>query len=463
MISTGDVIVVAFSGGPDSMCVLDILDQVKTKYAIRLCLAHLNHGIRGEAAEQDVRFAEEVAARRNLMFLSSRADVPAYAKENRLSVEAAGRKLRYEFLLRTCLMVGAAKVALGHTADDQAETILMRLLRGAGPGGLAGIPPTRLLNEQNDAQIIRPLINIWRSEIVEYLRSRNLAYRSDATNETPEYFRNKVRLELIPRLEKEYNPQIKQRLAVSASALAVENDFLSEEASLLAEEVLLERKPGWVLFDARMLSTLHPALRMRILARLMKCADVKSPMLEALHLAGMDATLDAGGKLDLPGGFRLEVSEALGLISDLRLRPVSQKKAFSIPLPGTHAIPAFNLLVRTTVLEKISSPTRLVRLCTPARQYFDLKKVRGLLEIRTRRPGDSFRPLGSRGRKKLKDFFIDRKIPRFLRQHVPLLVSSGRIMWVMGYAIDQYFMLTPDSVSAIRVDYEKSAPGAIPR
>ncbi len=459
MVSGGEAVLVGFSGGPDSVCLLDVLDQLKAKYRFRLYVAHFNHKLRGKSSEEDAQFAEEAVRRRKLIFISSSADVAAYADENKLSLEAAGRRLRYEFFRRSSFSVGATRVALGHTADDQAETMLMRLIRGAGPEGLAGIPPIRPLDKNSNLLIIRPLIGTWRSEIMEYVEEKKLEVRIDKSNQSLEFFRNRVRLELIPHIEREFNPLIKQRLVSAAAALSTDNDFLATESDLLAQETLLERHKGWILFDARMLAQLHPALRKRIISRLVSLAHPEPPMLEAPHFAAAEKALAAGGgRLDLPGRLILEVSEGAGLISLPPARKAPPKKAFAIDHSGTHAIPELGLLVKTTI-QKTSSPSRLIRQCTPTRQYFDLKKVKGPLEVRVRRPGDAFQPLGTLGRKKLKDFFIDKKVPRFLRQRVPLLVSDSRIMWVMGYAIDEHFMLKPTSTSALRVDYEKASPG----
>jgi tRNA(Ile)-lysidine synthase len=184
-------------------------------------------------------------------------------------------------------------------------------------------------------------------------------------------------------------------------------------------------------------------------------------MLEGSHYADADALLcAAAGKLELPGRLRLEISGGTGLISDNAGRPRIPKDAFSVSVGGTTRIPALNIVVRTKPMPAVSSPSRLVRLCTPNRQYFDADAVRFPLEIRVRRPGDSFAPLGIRGSKKLKDFFIDRKVPRFLRNQVPLLVSGGKIMWVMGYGIDRRFSLASGSTAALRVDYERTTAGS---
>jgi tRNA(Ile)-lysidine synthase len=454
MLDKGDRVLVALSGGPDSVCLLQVLEELRPKFGLDLCVAHFNHKLRPEAGE-DVKFAEKAAARKGLVFVSSSADVRAFAEEETLSIEDAARRLRYEFLLRSAKTMGANKVAVGHNADDQAETILMRLIRGSGPHGLAGIPPVRRLGDATGPQIIRPLLDVWRSDIMCYVRAHKLRYREDETNKSPEYLRNRIRLQLLPRLEKEYNPQIKQRLAGAASALAIENDFMESEARLLAAEIVIEKNPGRVVFDAALLDDLHSALRRRVFLALVQLARPDAPMLEALHYENADACVQADrGRLDLPGGLRLDVSEGAGLIFDTSRRHAIPRRAFDVSIVGATVIHDLGLTIRTKVMGKIKSPARLIRMCTPNRQYFDLDTVRPPIEVRLRRPGDSLRPLGSGGNKKLKDFFIDKKIPRFLRDRIPLLISNGRIMWVMGHAIDHRYRLKPGSTAALRVDYE---------
>ncbi len=457
MLAAGDKVLVGVSGGPDSICLLNVLEDLRSQYSLTIFVAHFNHKLRGAASERDAQFVEQVALGKGLAFVSGSGDVGAYAKAAGLSIEAAGRTLRYDFFVRSSISAGADKVAVGHSADDQAETILMRLMRGAGPEGLAGIPPVRLLGKSTGRPtLIRPLLNEWRSDIMCYVRTRKLKYRKDVSNESLEYLRNKIRLELIPHLKKEYNPKIKQRLANAASALAIENDFMETESGLLASEMIIERKPGWLVFDVRLLATLHPSLRKRIVSALVSLADARASMLETVHFDEADALLRSdSGMLDLPGGLRLEISEGMGLISGNMQQPQSSTKTFNVSIDGTTSIPELDIVVKTKVMESISSSRRLVRLCNPNRQYFNLDEVRPPVEIRLRRPGDSFSLLGSSGSKKLKDFFIDKKVPRFFRDRVPLLVSNGKIMWVMGYAIDRKFRLKPDTGSAFRVDYER--------
>jgi tRNA(Ile)-lysidine synthase len=475
MLGRGDSVLVALSGGPDSVCLLDVLEHLRPKYSLTISVAHFNHRLRGEASNQDAAFAREVAARKGLVFISSSADVRAAAEQEKLSIEAAGRKLRYAFLLRSSQALGAIKIAVGHTADDQAETVLMRLLRGSGPEGFAGIPPvrflTRPLGEPSDKpsgasstpKIIRPLINVWRSEIMAHVREHKLRYCEDETNLSPEYLRNRVRHDLIPELEAHYNPQIKRRLVNAAASLALESDFMEAEASLLSSEILLESNCGWVVFDAGTLAELHPALRKRIISNLVRLARADSPMLESSHYQDADALLCAGaGKLDLPGKLRLEISERTGLISET-LRPRANfPPTLNIALGGSTMIPHFDIVVKTKLMTNVSAPQRLVKLCNANRQYFDMDLVKVPLEIRARRAGDSFSPLGANGSKKLKDYFIDKKVPRFLRDHVPLLFSNGKIMWVMGHAMDREFRLKPNSKAALRVDYEKRTTGNTP-
>ena len=456
MLEEGDTVLVALSGGPDSVCMLHILNELRSEFSLGLCVAHFNHKLRPEAALEDAEFARETAKKLGLAYVTSSADVRGFAEEQKLSIEDAARRMRYDFLCRSALSLGANKVAVGHNADDQAETVLMRLIRGSGPQGLAGIPPTRRLGAGDGLLIIRPLINVWRLDIMRYLSKNRLKFRTDETNESPEYLRNRIRLDLIPKLENEYNPQIKRRLASAASTLAAENDFMEAEAKLLAGEVAVEIKPHQIVFDTTLLGTLHSALRNRVFSMLVIMAKPDAPMLEALHYAGADTLICAGrGKLDLPGGLRLETSEGFGLISDVAHKPARSGKAFEIPIGATADVRELSISITTKVLEAIKSPDRLVRMCKPNRQYFDLEAVRMPLEVRFRRPGDSFRPLGARGSKKLKDYFIDKKIPRFLRDRVPILVSNGKIMWVMGHEIDERYRLKPKSGAALRVDYER--------
>jgi tRNA(Ile)-lysidine synthase len=455
MLGAGDVVLVALSGGPDSVCLLSALEELRSRLSLTICAAHFNHRLRGEDFERDARFARRLSEQKGCAFVSGAGDVGAFAKEQGLSLEDAGRKLRYEFLLRSARSLGANRVAVGHNADDQAETVLMRLMRGAGPHGLAGIPPVRRLGGPRGPEIIRPLINAWRADIMRYLRARKLKYRKDATNESPEYLRNKIRLELLPELEKQYNPRIKERLAYAASSLAAENDFIETQAQLLASEIVVEKRPSWVVFDAVVLGAMHPAIRKRIFRALVSLAKTDAPMLEALHYEEADALICKGaGRLDLPGALRLEISEGAGLVSGIPTRGARPGGVFDVSLQGKTSIPELNLSVEIKILSAVKSPLRLARMCSQNRQYFDLDAVRPPLEIRLRRPGDSFRPLGARGGKKLKDFFIDNKTPRFLRDRVPLLLSDGRIMWVMGHAIDDKYRLKPGSSAALRVDYD---------
>jgi len=256
MLLSGDTVLVALSGGPDSVCLLDVLEELGEKYSLTICIAHFNHNLRGEASDEDAEFAEKIARQKGLAFITSSADVRGFAEQQKLSIEEAARTLRYEFLLSSSLSLGANKVAVGHTADDQAETILMRLIRGSGPHGLEGMPPARPLGNSDQPMLIRPLIDIWRRDILPHLKTRRLRYRIDASNESTEYLRNRIRLDLLPYLEEKYNPQIRQRLASAASALAIENDFIETEARLLAGEITSERKPGWIVFDAALFAYL---------------------------------------------------------------------------------------------------------------------------------------------------------------------------------------------------------------
>ncbi|OGW14579.1 MAG: tRNA lysidine(34) synthetase TilS, partial [Nitrospirae bacterium GWA2_42_11] len=205
MLRYGDSVVVGVSGGPDSVCLLYILNELKEDYNLSLHIAHLHHGFRGSEADEDVRFVQSLSKSLGVPAHIDHIDVPSYIKKTKLSKQAGAREVRYRFFNRLADDIGADKIALGHTADDQAETFLMRLLKGSGLHGLTGISPVR-------DRIIRPLIDISSDEIKGYLSERDIRYRIDSSNLSPVYLRNKIRLELIPYLAKEYNPNIMDTL-----------------------------------------------------------------------------------------------------------------------------------------------------------------------------------------------------------------------------------------------------------
>jgi len=247
MLRKGDGVVVGVSGGPDSITLLHVLNSMKKEYALNILIAHLDHKFRGEESEADRRFCEGLAKKYNLEITWEEIDVPKIAKEKGISPEEAARFERYDFFKRMAKEKGINKIAVGHTRDDQAETVLMRIIRGAGMKGLGGISPVK---EMQGFKIIRPLIEVSRKDLEGFISESGLKFRKDSSNEKTIFTRNKIRLELIPLLEKDFNPNIKEVLANMAENLQIENDFLSRYARrkfkstsrIKREEILIDIK-----------------------------------------------------------------------------------------------------------------------------------------------------------------------------------------------------------------------------
>ncbi len=302
MLETGDSVLAAVSGGPDSMALVLTLISLKQQYDLTIGIAHLNHLLRGEDSLKDERFVREFAEKAGLPFFCEQQDVNAYAGRQRLSVEEAGRQVRYDFFSRVSGRHGYKKIATGHTKNDNAELVLMNLLRGAGPKGLSGIPPVR------DKIFIRPLIRATKPEILGFLKAEHQPFRVDATNTDTAYVRNAIRHRLIPVLESDYNPEIIDALDRLSHILRQEESYLDAEAGKCFKDCLIEEAEDRVLFSKKKLSDLHPAIVNRVIRK--GIGKIKKD-LRRISLSHMGDILDfcfnrtSGFSLDLPGQIRI--------------------------------------------------------------------------------------------------------------------------------------------------------------
>ncbi|MBI3076762.1 MAG: tRNA lysidine(34) synthetase TilS [Deltaproteobacteria bacterium] len=438
LVTPGDRILVAVSGGVDSVVLLDVLQALAPRWGLSLYVGHVNHGLRPEA-EAEARWVAELARSRGVPCAVRRLDGRREGPKGQ-SPQARYRLLRYQALEAMADEVGASRLATGHHADDQAETILLRLLRGAGLRGLAGIPMVR------EGRIIRPLLEVWRAEIEAHARARGLASLTDPTNARPLYLRNRIRHELLPLLEKGYNPRLRAHLRALARQAGEDEAFLTEQALQALVSVIRTREPGTVTLDCAALLRLHPALRPRVLRLALEEMGARS--WGRAHLTALQE-LAAGrgaGRLVLPGG--LAVVRDAGALR-LSTGPVSVAAPFAVVLqvPGTTPIPEAGVALRCTLVP--ASEVRGVK--EEGALYRDQGVLPGPLLARSVRPGDRFRPLGLGGSKKLQDFLVDRKVPRAMRARVPLLVSAGRVVGVAGLAVDEGFKVTETTAIALRV------------
>ncbi|MEW5761858.1 MAG: tRNA lysidine(34) synthetase TilS [Bacillota bacterium] len=426
MVAPGDGVVAGVSGGPDSVALLDLLFRLREEFNLRLTVAHLNHMLRGREAEEDAAFVAGLAARYGLPFTGERVDVRAYRAVHGGSLEEAAREVRYAFFARVAGETGAARVALGHNADDQAGTVLFHFLRGTGPAGLKGIPPVRGL-------FIRPLLTVRRAAIEAYLAERGLTARLDRSNLAPFYTRNRIRLFLLPLLEREYNPRLVEALARLAEVCREEDAYLDDLAAAALEGARLEGGEGEVRLAADRVAGLPPALRRRVvrLAWREVAADEHPPDYPAVARVLDLLERPAGGRrVPLPRRVWAEKAHGALVFTAHREAPAP---AFARPLevPGATPIPETGMIVESR-LEPWDGQLDL-RALPPTEAVLDADRLAFPLTLRSRRRGDRFHPLGAPGKTRLKKFLIAAGIPRERRDRLPLVVDAdGEIVWVAG-------------------------------
>jgi len=437
-------VLVACSGGPDSVALLHLLWTRREDLGLRLGVAHLNHGLRGEAAEADAAYVSDLAQRLDLPFFVEKADVAALAGQGGRSVEVAAREARYEFLTRVAQAGGWERVALGHTASDRVETVLLNLLRGTGLHGLRGIPPRQGL-------FIRPLILATRAETAAYCARCGLEPRLDGTNLDPgQARRNRVRLELLPLL-KTYNPALEEALLRVAEAAEAELEWTEPLVQAAAARAIREG-PQRVSLDLAALEEAAPGLRYRLLREAWVRLTGDPFDLSAADYAALQRLLlesQTGRRLCLPRDIQAQKG-----YNELSLSRVGADErcawpARELPTEGTLALPEIG---KTVVVERLPDrPAKLGDAC--GRQIVvDAAALRLPLQVRPWRQGDRLVPLGMSGHKKVQDLFCDRKVPAEQRRLVPIITDGdGEIIWVVGCAMSERARLTERTREFLRI------------
>lgn len=421
LFSTGDTVIVALSGGSDSCALLDILAGMSS-LSPRLVVAHLNHCLRGKDSDSDEVFARSLAEQYALPFESRRLDVREMARQQGLNLEDAGREARIAFLDDVRTRRNARAVALAHHADDQAETVLMRFLRGSGMTGLCG------MSFRNGRGFIRPLLGITRQEIDAYLSARGLAHREDASNQDTTFLRNRIRQELLPYLA-QYNPAIGRGLTETAALLADENDLLDQLTSDLSTRACTF-EDGTAVCNLSELENQPPALIRRLFRQMLIYLAGSAAGFSRRHVAALELLAGSprpNASLDLPRGINARREYGRMLLQLKRAAPFPDILDLHISGPGRYALPDGGCLSVSP-----GEDTAGAGESPPAIARFDLDKAPFPWHVRFFRAGDRIATSGMAGTKKVKDLFIDEKVPFTIRHRTPLVFSGSTLLWVCG-------------------------------
>ena len=474
LLAPGDGVVVGVSGGPDSLCLLHVLLRLGEELRLQLHVAHLNHGARGPDADADAEFVASLATEWGLPATVDKQDVPALARARQMAFEETARRVRYAFLARVAQEVGARRIAVGHNADDQAETVLMHFLRGAGPAGLRGMLPLTPVTDyrliglpsgQPAPDIIRPLLEIPRSEIERYCAEHGLKPRFDRSNLDTTYFRNRLRHELLPLLET-YNPNVRARLCHTAAVIADDYAVLTTVREQAWDTVVREQRETAIVFDRAGWQALPVALQRATLRqaayRLRRTLrDVDFVHVENARQVGLKA--ETGAQATLPMGLVLAVGYdtlTVGDAGDAGPPPDEPllwgTEPLPVQVPGTTPLPDSEWALQADVLDEWDV-RQIAANPDPWTAHFDSDRLSGPLVLRSRRQGDRFRPQGMGGhRVKISAFMTNLKIPYAWRPQVPLLAAGDEIVWVCGRRIGEGVAVGPATRRVVRLQFART-------
>lgn len=444
LIRATDSVLLAVSGGVDSMVLLHLFTQIKKTLDLKLSVAHINHGIRGKEAEEDAQLVREVAEYHNLPFYITQVDTNTFASSQGYSRQEAGRILRYQFLEKIAEEVKTNRIATGHHADDNAETVLFHILRGTGLRGLGGIPVTR-----NDGKIIRPLLFARRSEIETYATTAGIEFHNDSSNASEYYTRNLLRNKIIPYLKQETRFDIVTSLNNISSIVSDVRTALSHNIKDGFDRSVRISSENECTINIPNFASLHSYVQEEILLQLLDKLQLE-PSRDRIESLLQLRSKQTGKQLTLS---RLII--AYRDRDEIIIHKKSTGDSFSIPveLGKSYCLDTFEFSAFPTFNQAIySKEDKQV-------EYVDGEKLKSELCLRNWKEGDSFIPLGMNSFKKLSDFFVDEKIPRYLKNNVPVLESDGKIVWVCGMRIDERFKITPSTTSFVQLNYHPLRTG----
>jgi len=451
----GERVGVAVSGGPDSILLLEFMRHLAREMGLRLAVVHFNHHLRGAESESDEQFVQQQARNLQVEFFQGEADVARVAHERHRNLEATGRELRYRFFFSLANQGKLDKVATAHTANDQAETVLLRLLRGAGARGLGGLFPVL------DGKVVRPFLDLTRAEVESELRRRKLEFRLDSSNVDSRFLRNKVRSQLLPLLEKDFNPQIVRSLVALAARARDEEGYLEQAATERARpwrvrEGRDEKIPVRALLDLPRAIARY-VLRQMISAVLGDLRGVTYHHIESLLQFASKA--QSGRTLALPGGCLARKEFDWLVIAPQPPQKADPEFAYPLQVPGDIYVPELGAVFHFQILDS-SGPPKSYNTSGVGVGYLDADKLSGDLVLRNWRAGDRFQPSGSRRARRIKELFSRRRVPVGERRHWPVLECRGEIIWMRGFPPARSWLAVPSSRRALKIseDFEGVGP-----
>lgn len=444
LIDNGDNVVVGVSGGPDSIVLLYLLLYAKKYLNFNILVAHVNHGVRGDEALEDELFVRRKANELGLSYFSTNVDMVAYGDKHKISHEEAGRKLRYGFFRSILKQYNGGKIAVAHNMNDQAETLLMRIMRGTGIDGLNGM-------NYISGDIIRPVLNITRAEIEQYIEDKKIETVLDKTNLMPIYTRNKIRLELIPYIEENFNPNLTKSLWRLSQTSQNDTMFLQRYTEEKYLSLVKSEEKNRIVLNREKFINLDISIQQRIvILSITKIVGVFQGFSE-YHISTVTELFNEGstGKtINLPNDLIAKVDYDRLIIEEIH-KKTSKSFVYELILGYNHFNDlGYDFNLKVVDIEQIDFNDKLHNI-----RYFDYDKIKGGLKLRNRQDGDRFIPYGMKGNKKLKDFFIDLKVSRDQRDKVPLIVDGENIIWVVGYRINDLYKLTANTKNVLMIEY----------
>ncbi|MCX5780270.1 MAG: tRNA lysidine(34) synthetase TilS [Firmicutes bacterium] len=429
LVAAGDRVILGVSGGPDSMALLHIMHQLAPILNIELQAAHLNHGLRAEAG-MEAALVRETCAAWGIKYYTRTVAVADLARQQKKSVEEAGRDARYAYFRELLTTVGAQRIATAHHYDDLAETVLLHLLRGSGLKGLRGILPV-------NGSLIRPLLQVTKAQLLAYLQEREINYCLDPSNDDPSYLRNRIRHGLLPYLQQEYNPRITDALNGLAVIARDENDALETECLRHWTEVVLSEASETIVMQQPQLASLHPAYQRRLILQALNCMSAVAPWSRDDVEKVMELGYKSGSACSLHLKNQVRVNKVYTRLVFTTCLPAAVEFTYEITAPGSLAIAETGAAYQFMLVDRQAYQAAGGDIC------LDYDSLPEQLWLRSRRLGDVFRPPGMLGRKKLKKMFIDLKVPAGERDRIPLLTGLGaEIYAVLGLGVSRMVELT---------------------